>query len=111
MPLVIPLQPVPGQTVNCVLNNQACTINVYTLGLFLFVDLYVNNALIIGGVICWNLNVIVRDAYLGFIGDLAFFDTQASPTVEATDPVYTGVGTRYQLAYFTPAELAVVGLS
>ncbi len=106
MPQTIPLQATPSQTVNVLLNNQACTINVYTMVGFLFCDLLVNNALVIGGVICWNLNLIVRDAYLGFSGDLAFVDTQASPTTLATDPVYTGLGSRYVLDYYSPAELA-----
>ena len=50
--------------------------------------------------LCENLNVIVRDAYLGFIGDLAFYDTQGD-----TAPVYTGLGSRYVLEYFAPSEL------
>lgn len=100
---IIPLQPVPSQTVSVALNNQACTINVYTLSTGLYCDLYVNNSLIIGGVVCENNNVIVRDAYLGFVGDIAFEDTQGS-----TDPVYTGLGTRYVLAYFLPSELTGV---
>lgn len=106
MPLVVPLQPVPSQTVSVMLNNQACTINVYQKAAHLYVDLLVNNALIIGGVIAENLNVIVRSAYLGFIGDLAFFDTQGSQLPGGpTDPVYTGLGSRYVLEYFAPAEL------
>lgn len=96
----IPLQPVPSQTVWVLLNQQPCQINVYSKGGYLFCDLYVNDALIIGGVICWNDNVIVRDAYLGFIGDLAFNDTQGN-----TDPVYTGLGSRYVLTYLAPADL------
>ncbi len=39
-----------------------------------FVDLYVNDALIIGGVICHNECLIVMDPYLGFVGDLAMID-------------------------------------
>ena len=106
MPQTIPLQATPSQTVNVLLNNQACTINVYTMVGFLFCDLLVNNTLVIGGVICWNLNLIVRDSYFGFVGDLAFVDTQASPTTPATDPVYTGLGIRYVLDYYSPTELA-----
>ena len=65
-----------------------------------FIDLEVNNAPIISGVICLNGVKIVRDAYLGFIGDLAFYDTQGS-----TDPVYSGFGTRYILVYLAPGDL------
>lgn len=99
---VIPLQAIPAQTVSVALNNQSCQINVYTLGNApyenLFVDLYVNNALIIGGVIAQNLNLIVRDAYLGFVGDIAFNDTMGT-----NDPDYTGLGSRYVLLYIFPA--------
>jgi len=105
MPLSIPLQAVPSQTVSVALNNQACQINVYTLTTGLYVDLLVNDAQIIGGVVAQNLNVIVRDAYLGFVGDLAFADTQGDQ-----DPVYTGLGSRFILVYLFPSDLPV-GLS
>lgn len=99
---IVPLQALPSQTVSVALNNQACQINVYTLGPteypHLFMDLLVNDTLIVGGVICQNANPIVRDAYLGFIGDLAFFDLQGED-----DPVYTGLGSRWVLGYIEPA--------
>ena len=44
--------------------------------------------------LCLNLVGLVRSAYLGFIGQLAFFDTQGT-----SDPDYSGLGTRYQLVY------------
>lgn len=104
MAQIIPLQATPSQTVSVALNNQACQINVYTLsdGLTdnLYVDLYVNNTLIIGGVVAWNLNVIVRNSYLGFIGDLAFYDTQGEE-----DPSYDGLGSRFVLMYLFPSDL------
>lgn len=143
--LVIPTAAVPSQTVNVVLANQNCRINMYEkLGYSpasvgtgaaiatdtgallvteagalivvdepalvndsypaLYLDLYVNDALIIGGVLCLNANVIVRDAYLGFTGDLAFYDTQGT-----SDPVSTGLGGRYVLMYLEAADL--VGLT
>ena len=60
---------------------------------------------IIAGVLCQNLNRIVRSLYLGFVGDFMFNDNQGD-----TDPVYTGFGGRYQLVYFAPADLAALGL-
>ena len=90
----------PSQTVAVTLGGQPCTINVYTksvnvpvspapLGIPVsppiyenknpvFLDLYVNDSLLLGGVICLNAVRIIRDAYFGFPGDLAFFDTQGS---------------------------------
>ena len=83
-------------TVN--LANQPCQIKVYQMMSGLYLDLYVNNSLIIGGVLCENLNRIVRDKYLGFIGDLAFVDSEGK-----SDPVFTGLGGRYNLAYLPAA--------
>lgn len=97
--LVIPLQPVPAQVLNVTLGNQACTLNVYAKSTGLYIDLYVSNALIIGGVICQNINRIVRDLYLGFVGDLVFNDTQG-----ASDPTYDGLGGRYVLLYLSASE-------
>ena len=101
----IPLQSVASQTLTTQLSGQTTQINVYQKGTGLFVDVYVDNSLIIGGVIAQNLNRIVRYAYLGFQGDLAFNDTQGSD-----DPVYTGLGSRWQLLYLTPADLTALGL-
>ena len=95
---VIPTQPIPNQTFQVPLSGQACTLNVYQLQYGLFVDLFVGNSLIVAGVIAENENRIVRDSYLGFVGDLAFIDAQAAGG-EGSDPVYTGLGTRYLLIY------------
>lgn len=97
---IIPLKPLPSQTVSVGLANQNCTLNVYQKSTGLFMDVYVNGALIIGGVICENLNRIVRSAYLGFVGDFSFVDTQGSE-----DPVYTGIETRFFLMYIEQSEL------
>jgi hypothetical protein len=44
-----------------------------------FLDLYVNDTtLIVGGVPCLNDVRIVRDTYLGFIGDLSVIDTEGN---------------------------------
>ena len=106
MSQIVPLRPLPAQTVTANLNNQACTIIVSQKATGMFIDLYVDNALIIGGVICQNANVIVRDAYLGFSGDLAFIDTASlgNPLVGA-NPFYTGLGSQFLLEYFLPSEL------
>ena len=102
--LTIPLQAVPSQSVNVQLGGQNCQINIYQKSTGMFCDVYVSNALIIGGVICQNLNRIVRDLYLGFIGDLAFLDTQGS-----SDPYYTGLGARFLFIYLELADLNGAG--
>lgn len=101
MMLVVPLVSVPSQTLTIQLANQPCTINVYQRSTGVFIDLFVNDAPIITSVICQDRNRIVRDEYLGFLGDLAFFDLQGED-----DPYYTGLGTRWVLGYLTTADLA-----
>jgi hypothetical protein len=100
--LVVPLQAVPNQTLQAELNSQACILNVYQTAYGLFMDLYVGNALVVCGVICENLNRIVRSRYLGFSGDLVFVDVQGMPQ---QDPVYTGLGSRFVLVYLPPETL------
>ena len=107
---IIPLLAVPSQTLTVQLGTQPCTLNVYQMSTGLYIDVYVNDKLIIGGVIGRDADRIARDAYLGFIGDLSFYDTQG-----LTDPVYTGLGQpsanpRYILAYLDPTDLATAGL-
>lgn len=91
---IVPLQPVSNQAVSVQLGQQNCQINVYQKPTGLYIDLYVDNALIIGGVIAENRNWIVRSTYLGFSGDLFFLDNQGTD-----DPNYTGLGTRFSLIY------------
>lgn len=97
---VVPLLPVPSQTLSISLFNQTCQIDLRQLAYGLFMDLYVDNALVIGGVICQNLNRIVRSLYLGFQGDFMFLDNQGS-----SDPQFAGLGTRYSLIYLAPSDL------
>lgn len=108
--LIVPLQAVPAQTVQTTLDSQSVQLYVYQRRYGLFIDVTVNNVLEIGGVICQNLNRIIRSAYLnmnaGFAGDFIFNDTQGT-----TDPVYTGLGARYQLLYLEQADLDALGLA
>jgi hypothetical protein len=97
---IVPIQAIPNQTLQAQLANQPCTLNIYQTAYGLFMDVLVNNEPIIFGVIAENLNRIVRSVYLGFIGDFVFFDTQGQ-----TDPVYTGLGSRYLLIYLAESDL------
>ena len=98
--VIIPLQAVPSQNVTVQIADQNCDIKVYQLATGVFVDLYVNSALVVGGVIGRNLVRMVRDLYLGFAGDLLWIDSEGT-----SDPEYTGIGTRYALAYLEASEL------
>lgn len=98
---VIPLQAIANQVVNVTLGGQNCTIVLFQRDTGLFCNVYIDNVLVIGGVICQNINRIVRDVYLGFVGDLIFEDLQGD-----ADPQYAGLGSRWVLCYVTPAEIA-----
>lgn len=98
--MLIPIQALPNQNLQVQLANQPCTIELIQTAYGLICNLYISSTLIIGGVLCENLNRIVRSLYLGFIGDLVFNDTQGT-----SDPDYTGLGMRYQLIYLEASDL------
>lgn len=113
---IVPLQAVAAQVLTITLNQQACAINVYVKELQvpdsppgsiptdppiftkmapMFLDLYVNDALVVGGVLCLDRTLIVRNPYFGFVGDLAFVDTTGGD-----DPAVDGLGNRFLLTYW-----------
>lgn len=98
---IIPLKPLPNQTLTVTLGDQVTQVNVYQKLSGLYIDVLVDGTTIIAGVLGRNLNRIVRSVYLGFSGDLTFIDSQGS-----NDPDYTGLGIRYTLNYLTADELA-----
>lgn len=98
---VIPISDEYSQTFSIVLGAQNCQINLYQKSTGFYCDLFVNNVQICGGVICQNLNKIVRYPYLGFIGDLMFQDTQG-----LSDPTSPGLGTRYVFCYLEASDLS-----
>ena len=98
--LIVPTQALPNQTLQAQLGGQSVELAIYQTTFGLFMDVTSLGNLVIAGVICENGNRIVRDAYLGFLGDLVWYDTQGF-----TDPVYTGLGSRYVLLYLATTEL------
>lgn len=107
MALIIPLQPVPNQELTTTLGNQQTQLNVYQGRYGLYMDVLLNNELLVGGVLCENLNRIIRNTYFGYSGDFSFLDTQGE-----SDPTYAGFGdgARYQLFYLTESDLLLPGL-
>jgi len=91
---LIPINAVPAQQFTIQLGNQNCDISIYQKNTGLFFNMVVNDTPCVNSVICLNLVGLIREAYYGFIGQLAFVDTKGT-----TDPVYTGLGTRYVLVY------------
>jgi hypothetical protein len=92
---VVPLTPVPSQTLAIVLAGQNCNISVFTLTTGLYFDLTADGVPITRTTICRNLGRLLLDrTYKPFVGDFAFVDTQG-----ADDPEYTGLGSRWLLIY------------
>jgi hypothetical protein len=94
MTLLVPVAAVPSQTLTVQLGAQSCRINIYEKATGLFVDLYVSDVAVITGALALNLNRLVRSAYLGFDGDLYFYDTRGS-----SDPSFAGLGSRFVLLW------------
>lgn len=109
--LIIPINDVPSQTLTIQLAGQNCKINLYQKTTGFYCDLFVDDSPVVVGVICQNLNRIVRSTYLGFIGDLNFFDTQGSATIPSNgrDPASPGLGTRYLFQYLEASDLNGAG--
>jgi hypothetical protein len=106
---IVPVKPLPNQTLVTTLDSQFCQINLYQRAYGLNFDLLVNNDVVIQRVLCQNENRLVRNAYLGFRGDFLFIDTQVLGG-KGLDPVYTGLGSRFVLGYLSVAELALLGV-
>lgn len=119
----VPLAPVPSQTLSIVLGGQAVSIALYLLGTgdgaAMYMDLESNGAPIFTSRIARAFSglpantppfMTVGEHYRGFQGDLLFIDTQATPTTEVEDPLPNGLGARWQLVYFTVADLEAAGL-
>jgi hypothetical protein len=101
----VPLTAVPSQIVNATLGGQSCTLKVYQRTTGLFIDIYVDDTLILGGALLRDRVLVLRDAYFGFVGDLMMIDTQATadPFFSASEP---SVGSRFQLIYIETADFA-----
>ncbi|ANI16657.1 hypothetical protein A9C11_22995 [Pseudomonas citronellolis] len=97
---IIPLAAVASQTLKVVLAQQNCVLNVYQQSTGIYLDVILEGETILAGVLCRDRVRCVRQAYLGFIGDLAFMDTEGTD-----DPVYSGLGSRWVLMYLSPEDL------
>jgi hypothetical protein len=103
--LVIPVQPLPNQTLQVQLNGQPVQLNLYQTNFQMQMDVLLAGEPIIQGQPCQNLNLLVRYSYLGFEGDLTWLDTEGTD-----DPDYLGLGSRFQLLYLDPTDVASLNL-
>lgn len=69
---VIPITAVPSQNFTILLGTQNCALNIYQLSTGLYCDIVADQNTIVTAMICLNLVGLVREAYLGFSGQLFF---------------------------------------
>lgn len=99
--LSVPLAPVPSQTLAIILNGQNCNLAVYTERTGIFMDVTVNGVTIADTrVLLDGARVLQDEQYKPFVGDFVMVDTQGE-----LDPVYTGLGSRWQLVYLEASDL------
>lgn len=89
--IVVPLNPVPNQTVVVTLAGQVARITVRTLGSLLYFSL---EGVALNRVARDRQRLLVDAKYHGFVGDFQFVDTKG-----AEDPQYWGLGDRWLLTY------------
>jgi hypothetical protein len=102
---LLQLQAIPSQFLRTTIANQDCSLKIYQRRYGLFFDLYANDVLVIGGVLCHDRVRLVVSEYLGFVGDFTFVDSRGTD-----DPVYTGLSDRFQLWYLSADDLTTLGL-
>jgi len=113
---LVPLTAVPSQLVQANLNWQSVSIAVYQLGMAPVTDLYCdltsNGAPIVTCRKCRAFSgsatdaapfLLLDSAYRGFQGDFLFIDSEGDE-----DPQYSGLGSRWQLIYYSPDDLAAI---
>lgn len=91
---LIPIQQLPNQTFFITLGEQECEIHIYLRYRYMYLDLKVDDKIIIQGQICLNNTDIIQYKHLNFNGNLRFIDTQG-----IEDPYYTGFNERWYLVY------------
>ncbi len=101
----VPLQAIPNQSVIVTLNDQNCQLNVYQKSTGLFVDIYLADTLILGGVIARNQCLMIMNTYFGFLGDFMFIDNEGT-----CDPWYDGLASRFSLIYLFPSDFPTLSL-
>jgi hypothetical protein len=98
--MTIPLESTPAQVLTVTLAGQLCQITLRQKSTGVYLDLSVLNKPLLYSALCLDRIMIVRSAYLGFIGSLVMVDTRGT-----TNPDYTGFGARYQLIYLETTDL------
>ncbi len=96
---IIPLSPVPSQKLKIVLDDQDCEISVLTRGSRMYLDLTVDGIVVQKGALLLDYVSAIQIPTRQFSGTLAMYDTQGEEA-----PQWTGLGTRWQLCYWSKDE-------
>ena len=110
MALSIPIQAIPNQTFNVVLNQQNCTINIWSCGYDVitnvpksYLDLFVdNNAVYLGRKLTLTPVVPYKYLHSQFIGNLILLNNDGNTEL---NPNYNLFGISQSLIYYTSADL------
>lgn len=102
MALLVPINDLPNQTLNIVLSNQNCTINLLSRNNHVFFDLFLNNVNIIYGRKL-SLTPILPYEYMQslFIGNFFLINNDGN---DITEPDYRLFGITQSLMYYTPSD-------
>ena len=99
MPLEIPLISTVAQSFKVVLDEQSCEIKIRErLGL-LYMSMVVDGVSVWNNYVCYDRQNIKPYSYMNFSGGLYFVDKEGS-----SDPVASGLNSRYFLVYFSENE-------
>lgn len=99
MILEIPLNPIVAQSLKVVLNEQSCEILIRERLDNLYMSLVVDDETAWNNFVCYDRQNIKPHSYLPFSGGLYFIDKEGS-----TDPIASGLNTRYFLIYLSEDE-------
>ena len=91
---IVPIDQIPNQSFDVELNGQRCRFEFITKGVFLYMNLSINEEEKLNGIICLNNTSLIQYVDVGFKGRLYFEDTQGN-----LDPIYYGLGDRWVLFY------------
>ena len=96
---IIPVQPIPAQTFQIILDGQYCTISIYWRWGRCFMDLSVGETAIFKGALCLHAQAVNQFPSQSFAGTLYFIDM-----LSQEPPQWEGLGERWVLAYLSEGE-------
>lgn len=93
----IPTLAKAAQVLTTVIGDQRIAVSLRERAFGLFADVVVNGSPVVSGVPAQNLNTLIKGAYVGFSGNLLFYDKMGDSA-----PNFAGLGDRFALIYRGP---------